>query len=292
MGTSQDFPQLGHLLARHQSRLDRGGELAAMAGLRPFVTEQLGPRDRLGLGLRLARAVGAEHVQVQPRVEVTHVHDGLVAGRHAGHDVARERVLATAHLPAELAGELPRGLGVGVEADARSVFGRRQAAPRPGAVQPAADDPGARGVLAGQLLGGHGGDRPGAESGDRAYVNQRERLAVRHRGDADHPHHHGQPRLGVTRERGDPLEDREAGSLRRHRAEVAVRRGVEIGLRRHLPLVAGVLDEAVPDALDRLLGLDRLEDRLLWEHEDFGHGHTVSVRTATNFLIALLLRIP
>ena len=72
------------------------------------------------------------------------------------------------------------------------------------------------------------------------------------RRDADHPHHDRQPGRRVARERGDPLEDREARALGRHGAEVAARRRVEVGLRRHLPAAARVLDEAVAHALDRV----------------------------------------
>ena len=85
MGAGEDSAQLGHLIVRHE---------AARHGLR--------------LGLRLARAVGAEHVEVDARAQVRGVHDRLVARRHARDDVAGERVLACAGLPAKLAGKLAR----------------------------------------------------------------------------------------------------------------------------------------------------------------------------------------
>ena len=118
---------------------------------------------------------------------------GSEPGRDAGHDVAGERVLAAARLPAELARQPAGGLGVGVEADARPVLGGRQAARRPGAVQAAADDADGAGVLAGELLRRHRRHGAGAQRGHRAHVHERERLAVSADGDADHPHHHRQP---------------------------------------------------------------------------------------------------
>ena len=54
------------------------GQLAAVAGLRPFVAEQRAGDDRRDRRLGLARAVGAEHVQVQPGAEVADVDHGLV----------------------------------------------------------------------------------------------------------------------------------------------------------------------------------------------------------------------
>ena len=69
----------------------------------------------------------------------------------------------------------PGGLGVGVEADARAVLGGRQAARRPGAVQAAADDADAAGVLARELLGGEGRDGARAQGGDGADVDEGER---------------------------------------------------------------------------------------------------------------------
>ncbi len=149
-----------------------------MARLGPLVTEELGARHRLGLGLGLARTIGAEHVQVEAGPQVGLPHDRLGARGHAGHDVAGERVVEAAHLPAELAGERPGRLGIGVEADARAVLGGGEAARRPGSVQPAADDAGARRVLASQLLRRHRGHRAGPQRRDRAHVDERERLAV------------------------------------------------------------------------------------------------------------------
>src|SRR5215207_4057133 len=118
MGAGQDGAELGHVVAAHEPGLDRTGQLAAVARLGPLVAEELAGRDGLGLGLRLARPVRAQHVEMHARPEVVPPHDRLVAGRDAGDDVARERVLARTSLPAELAGELPGGLGIGVEADA------------------------------------------------------------------------------------------------------------------------------------------------------------------------------
>ena len=85
-------------------------QLAAVAGLRPLVAEQRARDDRRDRRLRLARAVGAEHVEVQARPQVADVDDGLGARRHAADDVAGQRGLAVAGLPAELVGQRLRHL--------------------------------------------------------------------------------------------------------------------------------------------------------------------------------------
>ena len=135
--------------------------------------------------LGLARSVGAEHVEVHAGPQVPGVDDGLGARRDARDDVAGQRVLADAGLPAELVGQRPRRVGVGVGADAWPVAGGGQAARRPRAVDAAADDPAAARVLARQRLRRDRRDRAGAQRCYRARVEQRERLAGRRVADAD-----------------------------------------------------------------------------------------------------------
>ena len=81
----------------------------------------------------------------------------------------------------------------------------------------------------------------------------------------------GRPARRVAGERRDPLDDREPVAHRRHGAEVAPRRALEVDLRRHPPLAAGVAHEAVAHALDRGLGADRGEHGGVIDHRD-GHG--------------------
>ena len=88
-------------------------QLAAVRGLLPLVAEQLAAADRVEARLGLARAVGAEHVEVLADAQVRLVDDDLRAGRHAADDVARERRRAIADRPAELLGERGRDLGRG-----------------------------------------------------------------------------------------------------------------------------------------------------------------------------------
>src|SRR6186713_1042399 len=131
MGARKNGAELGHLVARHETGLHGAGELAAVARLSPLVAEQLAARHGLRLGLRLARAVGAEHVEVDARAQVLDTDHRLVARRHAGDDVAGQRVLTRARLPAEFAGKLAGRLGIWVEADPRPVLRGGEAAGRP-----------------------------------------------------------------------------------------------------------------------------------------------------------------
>ena len=268
----QHRAELGHVIALHAAGFDRGGQLATVTRLRPLVAEEAAAVDRVELRLGLARPVGAEQVQVDARLEVGGEYHRLVAGRDAGDDVARERVLARAGLPAQLAGQRAGRLRVNVEAEARPELGRRQAARGPGAVEAAADDPDRAGVLARQLLCGDGGHRPGPQRGDRAHVHERERLARLRARHADHPHHDRQPAFRVPGKRRDPLQDRQPAALGRHRAEVAGGRDCEVDLRRHPPLLRRVPDEPVADALDRVERRDRRKDGLVVVNGYVGHG--------------------
>ena len=138
----QHRPEVGDQLARDDALLDRRRQLAAVAGLRPLVAEERAGDDRRDRRLRLARAVGAEHVEVQARAQIADVDDRLGARRHAADDVAGQRVGPVAGLPAELVGQRLRDLGARIGAHARPVARGGQAARRPRAVQPAAHDPG------------------------------------------------------------------------------------------------------------------------------------------------------
>ena len=105
--------EVGDALAAHQPRLDGAGQLAAVARLRPLVAEQLEPGDELDLHLSLARAVGAEHVEVRARPQLGRADDGLVARSDAvtmSCATASSRVPAS---PAELDGEAPAASGSG-----------------------------------------------------------------------------------------------------------------------------------------------------------------------------------
>ena len=87
-------------VARDAAGLDGAGQLTAVRGLRPLVAVELARDDGVDRRLGLARPVGAEHVEVDPRVEVLLAHHRLVPGRHAGDDVAGQRLLARTRAPA------------------------------------------------------------------------------------------------------------------------------------------------------------------------------------------------
>ena len=179
--------------------------------------------------------------------------------------------------PAELGRECRCGLGALVEADPRSVAGRRETARRPRAVDAGADHADGARPLPREHLGGDRGGGAGAERGHGGAVDHGlERARLRARGEQC-PAHHRQTAGGVVRERGHPLEDRQAATAGRHRTEIAVRRGVEINLRRHLPLARRVALERLPRALDRRLGGNGGEDRVGVEDRDLCHAqiHTL-----------------
>src|SRR6185437_4074855 len=82
---------------------------------------------------------------------------------------------------------------------------------------------------------------------------------------------HGREPTGRIAGKGrDPLEQRVAGSQRRHGAEVTGRIGGYVDLRRHRPLAARIRDERFANSLDRARGGDRgldvprREDRDHW----------------------------
>ena len=242
-----------------------------MRGLRPLVAEQLARHDGLDGRLGLAGTVRAEHVEMQPRVQVGGPDDGPVTRRHAGDDVGGEGLLAGAGAPAELAGERLRRLGARVVADARAVAGGGEAPRRPPAVQAAARD--AHRAAGRERVGRDRGDRARAQRRHRPCVEQRERLAGARVGQADEPDHGRQRVLArVAGEARDPLEHRQVAPERGHRPEVAVRRAVEIDLRRHAPLPAVVTHEGVAHALDRALRRHGGADRVVVQDGQGRHG--------------------
>ena len=114
-----------------EARGDRAGELAAVRGLLPLVAVQLARGDRREARLGLARAVGAEHVEVLARAQVGGVDDDLGARRDRADDVARERLGERADAPAELRRERLGGGRARVEADPRARSRRRPCSARP-----------------------------------------------------------------------------------------------------------------------------------------------------------------
>ena len=120
---------------------DGAGQLAAVRGLLPLVAEQRARRDRADRRLGLARAVGAEHVQVQARPQIAGVDDDLRPGVTQQTTSASAAPIARAGVPVELVGQRVRRRRARVVADAGPVPRGGQAARRPRAVQSAADDP-------------------------------------------------------------------------------------------------------------------------------------------------------
>ena len=104
----QDGAEVGDAVAGHEALLDGAGQLAAVRGLRPLVAEQRAGGDGADRRLRLAGAVGAEHVEVLAGVQVAGVDDDLGAGRDAADDLGVERLLAGPDGPAQLARPAPR----------------------------------------------------------------------------------------------------------------------------------------------------------------------------------------
>src|SRR5262249_51644063 len=137
--SGDDRAQVRDLIARDEAGLDRAGQLASVARLSPLVAEELAARDRVDLHLGLARAVGAEHVEVHAGSKTVLGDARLGPGCDAGDDVGAEGVVAAAGLPAELAGQCAGRVRIGVEADARAELRGRQAARGPAAVDAAAD---------------------------------------------------------------------------------------------------------------------------------------------------------
>ena len=185
----EDRAQLGHAVAGHQPRVDRAGQLAAVRGLLPFVAEQRARRDRADARLRLARAVGAEHVEVKAGVQAADVDHDLGARRHAADHVAAERLVARSGAPFELVREHVGDVGTRVVAHARAVACRRQAPCRPCAVQPASDDADGPRAVASQRHRRHRRHRAGPQRGHRAGIHQHQRLAVLGARQADHAGH-------------------------------------------------------------------------------------------------------
>ena len=81
----------------------------------------------------------------------------------------------------------------------------------------------------------------------------------------------GRPAAGLPGNDVTHLRIASPRALGRHRAEVAVGRRVEVDLRRHHPLAARVLHEAVANALDRVERRDRPQHGVVVERGDLGH---------------------
>src|SRR5438128_431304 len=105
-----------------------------MGGLLPLVAEESARGDGAGSRLRLARAVRAEHVQMQPRPQVACIDHDLGTGSHAGDDVVLDGGTVRACEPIEFAREGLCWLLQRVVANARTEAGCREAAGRPSSV--------------------------------------------------------------------------------------------------------------------------------------------------------------
>ena len=269
----QHRSEVGDVGAVDATGVDRARQLAPVGGLCPLVAVELAGDDGVDRRLGLARTVGAEHVEVHPGPQVGLGHDRLVARRDAGDDVTRQRLLARSRAPAvaELRRQRLGDVRPWVVADARRVARGDQAARRPRTVQARADQPGARSAGRRERQRRHRRDGAGSQRGDRAGIDDRQRLGgrgVRQQHDA----HHGRLAVrGVARERADPLQHREPVAERGHRAEVAVRRRVEVDLGRHRPFAAAVAQERLARVLDRVAWRDGFEHGGMAEDGDGAH---------------------
>ena len=126
-------------------------------------------------------------------------------------------------------------------------------------------------ALSRERLGRDGGRRTGPQRGHRRALDHRELLPGLGVGEQDLAADDRQSLGAVPGKRGHPLEQGEAVAERGHRPEVAVRRAVEIDLRRHRPFAAAVALEGLAGPLDRARGVDRSEDRLAGDDRDLGH---------------------
>ena len=256
-----------------QPGIDRIGELAAGARLLPLVAEEAAALDRLQLDLLLAVGVGAEHGEVLARAQV-----GLarITGSSPGVTVTTtswaaaspgRRPASRARRPAP-----PPDLGPHVGADAGSVAGGRQAARRPGAVHAAADDPDRRSRPPPPAPAPRRAAAP--PSAARSPTNTRSPPAPRRSRrpeSSTSPRTTGSPLALLPGNEVTHLSRASPSPQRRHRPEVAVRRAVQVDLRRHRPLAPAVALERLPGALDRRLGVDRREDGLAGDHRDLCH---------------------
>ena len=105
-----------------------------MARLLPFVAKQAAGAkdvsDRLHRRLRLSRPVGAQQVEVPARCERLLGDHRCDARGDGANEVAVERLLEIADLPAKLRGDLPGSVGVRIEAHAGAVFRSVRTRPR------------------------------------------------------------------------------------------------------------------------------------------------------------------
>ena len=188
------------------------------------------------LDLGLSLHVGAQHGRCWPARRS----EPRITGCSPGVTVATRSWAAAssraADPPAELRGQRFGPFRAGVRADSRPVAGGGQTARRPGAVDPAADDADRFGAVGGEDLRRDSGRGAGAQRGDRPQSMIARSSPVPALGEEQRPGDDRQTALGVVGERGHPLQQREALAARGHGAEVAVRRRVEVDLRRHRPL--------------------------------------------------------
>src|SRR5215207_1786150 len=238
-GSGEHIPELGDVLAAHLRREDAVRELAAGTGLLPLIAEEPAALDRLELDLLLAMRVRAKHRDVLARPKVARQDHRLVARGDRDDNVLRGGLGTIPDAPAELRRQALGDLGADVGAGAGPVADRGEAAGRPGAVHPAADDPDRARALGRQRFGGDRGRGAGPERGDRGALDHRQLLSRLGVGKEDLAPNHRQALGAVARKRGHPLEQRQPIAAGGHRPEVAVRRAVKVDLRRHFPLAAG-----------------------------------------------------
>ena len=251
----------------HGTRLDRGGELPAVARLLPVVAEEVRAAELRDRDLRLPGTVRSEERYVLAGFERALRVEHVGARRDGDDHLAGERLgSARGDAGAEpLGDELPpRRVHV---PDERYDAVRDEHPRRLGAVHAAADDGVGRRLRPAERVRCEHARGGGAERRHRGGVEHGEEPSVLGVGEEHEPGDRREAAGRVARERRDPLEERVAVSDRRHRTEVAGRVVRDVHLRRHRPLRARVRLEGAADGVvglvrrDGSLDVGRAEDR-------------------------------
>ena len=199
----EHLAQLGHPVARHEAGLHRAGQLAAVAGLLPTRrrTARSAPPPRpppRPCPARRRRACSGACPGRRSAACTT----GSRAGRDAGDHVAgraRPRGLPASQPSSPASAPAASGSGSKQMPGPYSAAARQRAAQAPCSPQPMI--PTVRASSRASSCAATAATAPGAQRGDRAHVDQRERLAVLGARHADHAHHHRQPARRVAGER-------------------------------------------------------------------------------------------
>ena len=241
-------PSSVDLVAGDQAGVHRAGQLAAVRGLLPLVAEQRARRrPRRSLASALPGPSAPSMLRCSPGLQVARRRRRSRAPGVTQHTTSRRS--ACSREPgsqSSSAAQRVARLHRGVVADAGAIARGGQAARSPRPVQPAADDPdGARALS--RPAPGRRPPRP-RRCAVRSPNVRRAASAARRSSASERqitPVTVGSPCAGLPGNDVTHFSERQPVAAGRHRAEVAVRRALEVDLRRHHP-VAGVEGAAAP----------------------------------------------